>query len=304
MFSFCREVLGFSEDAAYNRIEVAKAARKFPVLLDRLADGSLTLSTARLLAPHLTPDNHQAVLEEAAGGSKRAVEALVARVSPRRDTPSVLRKLPAPAPPKPPAAPEAGIGTPTLLDSPRGESDSVPAAATALACAPPPVARSAFVALSPFRYGLSVTVGLEAHDDLRQLQDLLCREVPDGDLARIVEMAVSLLRKETEKKKRSATDRPRKSAGTAPGSRDIAADVKRRVWERDGGRCAFVGKNGRRCAARRFLEIHHLDPHALGGGKTPDALALRCSRHNRHESELYFGRYVPTGAASDSPPPL
>src|SRR5688572_30176189 len=74
LFSFCHDVLGFSEDASYNRIEVARAARKFPILLDRLADGTLTISTARVLAPHLTPENHQAVLAEAAGRSKRAVE--------------------------------------------------------------------------------------------------------------------------------------------------------------------------------------------------------------------------------------
>jgi hypothetical protein len=39
----------------------------------------------------------------------------------------------------------------------------------------------------------------------------------------------------------------------------------------------------------------------LGGGKTADELALRCSRHNRYESELYFGAYVPKGAATEWP---
>jgi hypothetical protein len=308
MFSFCHEVLGFSEDATYNRIEVAKAVRKFPVLLDRMADGSLTLSTARVLAPHLTAANHLAVLAEAAGKSKRAVEVLVARLSPRPDVPSVIRKLPTPAPSTPPA-PSAPAAMP--VDSPRGESGSVaappsPTASTSLPAAPPASpqrpARSTLVALSQYRYGLTVTVGQETHDDLRRLQDFLCREVPDGDLARIVEMAVALLRKETETKKRAATDAPRRSTGTAPGSRDVAADVQRKVWDRDQGRCAFVGKSGRRCAARRFLEIHHLDPHALGGGKTPDELSLRCSRHNRYESELYFGPYVPAAGPRASQP--
>jgi hypothetical protein len=300
LFSFCREVLGFSEDASYNRIEVARAARKFPVLLDRLADGSLTVSTARVLAPHLTPENHQAVCAEAAGRSKRDVEVLVARLSPRPDVPSGIRKLPAPRVVATTAARDQET------DSPRGESAPVTVAATptsARASNPAPPARPTFVALAPCRYGLRVTVGQEAHDDLRQLQELLCREVPDGDPARIVEMALALLRKEAEKKKRAATDRARASAGTASGSRDVAADVKRRVWERDAGRCAFVAKGGRRCAARRFLDIHHLDPYALGGGKTADELALRCSRHNRYESELYFGPYVPVAGAKQSPPP-
>jgi hypothetical protein len=136
-----------------------------------------------------------------------------------------------------------------------------------------------------------VTLGQEAHDDLRRLQDLLCREVPKGDPARIVEMALAMLRRETEKRKSAATDRPRASTGTARGSRDVAAAVVREVWRSDGGRCAFIGRSGRRCAATRFLEVHHLDPHALGSGKSADELALRCSRHNRYESELYFGPY-------------
>jgi hypothetical protein len=286
MFSFCHEVLGFSEDATYNRIEVAKAVRKFPVLLDRLAEGSLTLSTARVLAPHLTPDNHLAVLAEAAGRSKREVEALVARLSPRPDVASAIRKLPAPP------------------DSPRGESAPAPPPDPPSPGPSVPGHGAKVVPLAPSRYALHVTLGQDGHDDLRRLQDLLCREVPNGDPARIVEMALALLRKEAEKRKCAATDRPRASTGTAAGSRDIAAEVRRRVWERDGGRCAFVGTNGRRCAARRFLEIHHLDPHALGGGKTADELALRCSRHNRYESELYFGAYLPEGVAKESPPAI
>src|SRR5688500_2523978 len=102
-------------------------------------------------------------------------------------------------------------------------------------------------------------------------------------------MALALLRREAERSKRAATDKPRKSTGTATRSRVIAAEVVREVWRRDEARCAFIGNGGRRCAARRFLEIHHLDPHALGGGKSTEELALRCSRHNRYESELYFG---------------
>jgi hypothetical protein len=299
LFSFCHEVLGFSEDATYNRIEVARAARKFPVLLDRLADGSLTLSTARILAPHLTPANHEAVLVEAAGRSKREVEVLVARVSPRADVASAIRKLPAPRTTAMPAA-----AAHPATDSPRGESGSAPPAEPPSSVPSVRADRAKFIPLAPSRYALHVTLGQEAHDDLRQLQDLLCREIPKGDPARIVEMALALLRKETEKKKRAATDRPRTSVGTAPRSRDIAADVARKVWARDGERCAFVGRKGRRCAATRFLEIHHLDPHALGGGKSPDELALRCSRHNRHESELYFGPYAPAGVARETPPPV
>src|SRR5258705_14022524 len=60
-FRYCTEILRFSEAAACNRIKAARAARKFPVILDLLADGSVNLTTVRLLAPHLRPENHLAI---------------------------------------------------------------------------------------------------------------------------------------------------------------------------------------------------------------------------------------------------
>ena len=53
MFVYCTQSLRLSEHAAYGRIEVARAARKFPVIVELLADGSVTLTTICLLASHL-----------------------------------------------------------------------------------------------------------------------------------------------------------------------------------------------------------------------------------------------------------
>src|SRR2546427_2004833 len=49
MFEYCRDALHLSEYAAYGRIEAARAARKFPVILEMLADGSLNLTTVGLI---------------------------------------------------------------------------------------------------------------------------------------------------------------------------------------------------------------------------------------------------------------
>src|SRR5437773_4668960 len=80
LFVYCRDVLGLSEHEAYNRIEVARAARRFPVILEMLAAGSVNLTTVRLLAPHLTLANHQDALEAARGQRKAQVEEMVARL--------------------------------------------------------------------------------------------------------------------------------------------------------------------------------------------------------------------------------
>jgi hypothetical protein len=46
LFVYCRDAIGMSEGEAYNRIEVARTARRFPVVLEMLADGRLHLTAA------------------------------------------------------------------------------------------------------------------------------------------------------------------------------------------------------------------------------------------------------------------
>ena len=99
LFTYCTQALHLSEHAAYGRIEAARAARRFPVVMGFLADGSLNVTTIGLLAPHLTDDNHQTLLVSARYKSKRDVERMVAALRPLPAVPSSVRKLPAPVRP-------------------------------------------------------------------------------------------------------------------------------------------------------------------------------------------------------------
>ncbi len=74
LFTYCVQRLHLSEHAAYLRIEAARSARRFPTIVDRLADGSLHLTAVSLLGPHLTPANHVVLLDSATHKSKRDVE--------------------------------------------------------------------------------------------------------------------------------------------------------------------------------------------------------------------------------------
>ena len=56
LFTYCTEVLHLSEHAAYCRIAAARCARRLPVVLKMLADGDVTLTTIKLIGPHLTED--------------------------------------------------------------------------------------------------------------------------------------------------------------------------------------------------------------------------------------------------------
>src|SRR5687768_12589133 len=96
LFTYCTQALHLAEGAAYNRIEAARTARRFPAILTALEDGAVTLTTVRLVAPHLTTANHQDVLALARYKGKREVEELVASLRPLPPVASTIRKLPEP----------------------------------------------------------------------------------------------------------------------------------------------------------------------------------------------------------------
>jgi len=103
-----------------------------------------------------------------------------------------------------------------------------------------------------------------------------------------------LLLEKVEKKKLGAATKPRRGAlirpeTDRPWSREAPRAVKRVVWRRDAGQCAYVAPDGRRCSEKIFLEFHHVQAHALGGLPTIENIALRCRRHNQYEAELIFG---------------
>ena len=134
---------------------------------------------------------------------------------------------------------------------------------------------------------------------------MLRREIPDGDPAAIVERALSLLLEKVENAKlgRATKPLPAIRPGTdsrASASRHIPRAVRREVWRRDDGRCAFVATTGLRCTERTFLEWHHVQAYAQQGPATVENIALRCRRHNQYEAELVFGTHRAPSAATIS----
>jgi hypothetical protein len=244
LFSYCTEALGLSEDSAYFRITAARAALRFPLILERLADGHTTLTAVKLLAPHLTEDNCREALDAARGKSKRAVEEMVARLQARPDVPSTVRKLP---PPKPtlgltPAAPASedrspvandrtakmwagGASAGSVLDLAR-EADrceaSPPPATERIEAGPQgvrpgvaqPVRPAVVTPLAPERYKVQMTVSGETHARLRRVQALLRHSIPNGDLALIFDRALVVLEEHLERTKWAATKQKTGSEAT------------------------------------------------------------------------------------------
>jgi hypothetical protein len=301
LFAYCTQVLRLSEDAACNRIEAARACRSFPAILNLLDSGVLSLTSVRLLRPHLTAENHHAVLARAAHRSRREIEALIAELAPRPDVAPSVRKLPSRM-----LVPEGAATPAPATIAPPAE----PATLAALPAARPP-ARPVVQPTAPERYRVQFTVGPETHEKLRRLQALLRREIPDGDPGAIFDRALTLLLDKVERTKLGAVSSPRPSRGPIrPGTDDNATDVravrtvpravKRAVWERDGAQCAFVASSGQRCNEHTYLEFHHIQPYAAQGPATKDNISLRCRRHNQYEADLFF---APPARVTEGPHP-
>jgi hypothetical protein len=247
MFVYCTDILHYSEASTAKRLHAARAARRFPVVLEMLAAAEIHLAAISLLSPHLTPENHLELLQAARHRSKRKVEELVAARFPQPDVPSRMRRLPtpqakpAPAPTGADAAPASTPPAPTGADAapasppvPTGAdaapasppvneptpaasppvNEPTPAASPPAVCArplptPPLQPRPVVQPIAEERYRVQFTASRALRDKLNEAQDLLGSRVARGDLAAIVEVALDGLIRELRSKKFAETDRPR-----------------------------------------------------------------------------------------------
>jgi hypothetical protein len=122
MFAFCVEELRLSEDAAYKRIRAARAARRFPALFVAVAEGRLHLAAVCLLAPHLTVENVEELIQAATHRPKSEIETMLARRFPVEGAPvpsGIVRAIS--CPPHPQLAPGQLQVPRARLNWPRGQ---------------------------------------------------------------------------------------------------------------------------------------------------------------------------------------
>jgi hypothetical protein len=315
MFAYCTEVLHFSEATAYHRIQAARAARAYPLVLDHLRRGELHLSGVKLLAPHLTPENHAELLEGARHQSKRAIEAWLADRAPKPDAASLVRRLPQR---KPTAEAElaprdSGSSRPVIDAADSGTAASFVPSEPGTSCDPAansgttaplraapvppgPANRPTSPAPQPLgqeRFRIQFTASRALCEKLREAQALLRHRVPSGDLAEIVDRALTLLVQDARRKKFAQTSRPaprnRSKREERKPSRHIPAEIKRAVAARDRGRCAFVARSGRRCGSRDFVEFHHKEPWAKSKRHPIEGIELHCRAHNHYAALQDYG---------------
>ena len=290
MFAYCVGEAHYSESSAYKRIQVARTARRFPQIFPALAEGRLNLTGILLLRPYLSVANAAELLRLAEWKRNAEIEQLIAERFPRTELLPLVSAAPA-------ESPERDVQLAARLVGGTPAADLVPAVgpanATPVLCgrdvpasfaAPAPPPRVTPIAAD--RVGWQFSSSRALRDKYRRAQELMnCT-----DIEQVLGAALDLLNEKLGKTKCGATSRPR--TGPAPKSqnpRHIPRAVKRAVWKRDQGQCAFVSDSGHRCEARMGLELDHVVPVTRGGTATLDNIRLLCRAHNQHEAERTYG---------------
>lgn len=263
MFDFCVRKLGLSEGEAFRRLAAARLVRRFPVLLDAIASGQIHLSSLVLLRNLFTEANVDDLVAAASGKTKREVEELAARMAPKPDVRTSIRKLP--------------------------ERRSSSSAASVHGPAPSRAPAPQVQAIAERRYKVQFTADDALREKLELARALMSHRNPNGDLGVVVERAVELLLEKLSNEKLGTTSRARRRQVPAKHGY-VTRPARREVFERDGMQCSFVGENGERCPARALLEIDHVEARALGGSGKAENLRVLCRAHNHDAAERVFGR--------------
>lgn len=271
MFAWCQRVLHFAEGVAYKRIQTARAARQFPEILEAVRKGDLHLTAVGLLAPNLTTSNCAELIGLTRHRSADEIRRLLADREPKPACVASVRRIP--EPPK-------VVAPPVVLPVPSASPASRP---------PEPARAPRPEPLGADRYRVQFTADRETHAQLEELRALMRHQIPDGDIAKILSKAISVLLAQVREQKFAEVSRPRSASPSVHPSRHIPAAIRRAVWQRDGGRCTYVSADGRRCDSNSFLEFDHADAWTWTRAHSIDGITLRCRAHNQLRARRDFG---------------
>jgi len=184
MWDFCVRRLAMSESEAQRRIAAARVLREFPLARTYLERGQIHLCAIYELYKHITEDNHEELLREAAGKTTKAVGEMIAARFPKPDVHPCVEPL----------APQPALPGPTTeRASPRDACSAAPPAASEV--------RPSVEPLAATRYRVELTVSRETKDKLERVRDLMRHRNPNGDLEKIFDLSLGLLLTKLEKER-------------------------------------------------------------------------------------------------------
>ena len=291
---YCTGHLKYSSSAGGRRVQVARCIKRHPEVLDLLRSGEANLSTISLVAPVLDDRNKTRMLREIRNRSQREVDALVSGYRPPlalRDRVKPVRVIVSESKAAERAQQESTRPRPAHGDRTPVESRSgILPGAKPTHCVEQKLLIQ-FLADKDF---------MKKYEEVRSL---LSNRLSDTSFEKVFEaLIVEFLerhspdRKKARREKRKAAEnrkplapRHANARNQSTRSRNIPAAVRDKVWARDGGRCSYVGKNGKQCESTHALQVDHIEPFARGGQNNASNLRLLCAKHNRLVAEEVYG---------------
>ena len=291
MFEFCVRELGLSESAALHRLNAARIAREHPLLFEALADRRITLSTVLALAEHLRVADAAELVDGVAHKTRAQVQEWLAKRFPQPSLPTRVEIVASDG-----SRSAADLGTTVaLFASPAlgqvAPVRPVPTDSHHTSDRTEPLRERGRVSpRSEERVSYQFTVDRATHELYLRAQELLVGDIAPGDVAAVFAEALDALVRQREKSRHGLHTATRGAAPRSPRGRHLPARMRAEVYARDGGCCAFVTDDGKRCESRRDLEYDHIVPLARGGRTTVVNLRLLCRTHNQLEAERVLGR--------------
>jgi hypothetical protein len=292
LFYYLHRELGLSKGAAAYRKTAAELVQRFPEIVEPLRDGRLCITSIVELARVISPENAASVLPRFFHRSKREAMEVVAELQPAAVPPlrtvvttvAPAREVAA-APALARAAPELPLASaPSEQPAPGGRLADLPDANSG---ATPQNSSPEVKPLTAELRRFHLTVSKKFLEKLSTARDALAHSMPGATEEEILEAGLDLVLAAHAKRK-GLVEKPRKTP--PPSTSDhIPAHVKRAVWERDGGRCAYPIPGAGVCGSTHKVEFDHLVARALGGRPTVENLALRCRAHNLANARETFG---------------
>jgi len=151
-------------------------------------------------------------------------------------------------------------------------------------------------AISEDQVSVQVTFTRVQFEKLKRIQELLSHTHIGLSNAELLDAAMDVFLEKKDPLKRIVT--PRSTAcdtaaevgvGSGVGldvphvqpRKSLTPSIRNFVLRKSGGQCEYrEPKTGHRCESRHFLEIDHIQPRALGGSNRTDNLRVLCRTHN------------------------
>jgi len=319
LFEFCTKHLGYSRAGAYRRIQASKCIERFPKISNLFLKGDLNISLLSLISGVLTKENINSILSLVSGKSYRDAEIAIVMYKPietiTRDKVKPVCVL------KKKSCQNTGNKNTEIclnVETNRRNCHNINTNKAGI-----PLSSKTNDAKEEIsqevelkqKFKLEFMVDPESMQKLERIKAGLSRKYPEGvnfEMLFNIVMDEYLKRHSYEKrierrekrennkqnKVRDCSDGKTKETKPATNklkrtynqrSRAIPAAVRDKIYKRDGGRCTFVGKNGKRCSSTWNIEIDHIVPFARGGDNSPGNLRLLCAKHNLMEAQRAYG---------------